>query len=141
VVGAAIKQGDPGSEILEFAKSKSAGLIVIGAGGAERPAHPIGSVRAIVVARSDCPVLIVPLGRRVTSQRPSLFERIMCAVALAPSSVDVMKQALSLPGRHMRMSSTCARRSSRSLPLLNFSVTCSPPLLREHTLGVTLTSW
>lgn len=96
LVGAAIKEGDPGSEILQFANLKSAGLIVMGAAGAERAARPIGSVTAIVVSRSDCPVLIVPAGRRVKSQRPGLFERIACAVDLAPSSVNVMKQALSL---------------------------------------------
>jgi nucleotide-binding universal stress UspA family protein len=60
LVGAAIEQGDPGSGILAFARSKSVGLIVMGAAGAERPERPIGSVTAIVVARSDCPVLIVP---------------------------------------------------------------------------------
>ena len=56
LAGAAIKQGDPGGKILQFARSKSAGLIVMGAAGAERPERPIGSVTAIVVARSDCPV-------------------------------------------------------------------------------------
>ena len=69
LAGAAITQGDPGGQILQFARSKSAGLIVMGAAGAERPERPIGSVTAIVVARSDCPVLIVPAGRRVKSQR------------------------------------------------------------------------
>ena len=96
LAGAAIKQGDPGGQILQFARSKSAGLIVMGAAGAERPERPIGSVTAIVVARSDCPVLIVPAGRRVKSQRAGLFERIACAVDLAPSSISVMKQALAL---------------------------------------------
>src|SRR5690242_16704401 len=94
--GAAIRQGDPGGEILQFARSRSAGLIVMGAAGAERPERPIGSITAIVVARSDCPVLIVPAGRRVTSPRAGLFERIACAVDLAPSSISVMKQALAL---------------------------------------------
>jgi nucleotide-binding universal stress UspA family protein len=96
LVGAAIKQGDPGSEILQFAKSTSARLIVMGAAGGERPTRPIGSVTASVVARSDCPVLVVPAGRRVKSRRPGMFERIACAVDVAPSSVSVMKQALSL---------------------------------------------
>jgi len=96
LVGAAIEQGDPGSGILKFARSKSAGLIVMGAAGAERPERPVGSITAIVVARSDCPVLIVPAGRRVKSHNPGLFDRIACAVDVAPSSVSVMKQALSL---------------------------------------------
>jgi len=96
LVGGSIKQGDPGGEILDFARSNSAGLIVMGAAGAERPERPIGSVTAIVVARSDCPVLIVPAGRQVKAQRAGLFERIACAVDLAPSTISVMKQALAL---------------------------------------------
>ena len=96
LVGGSITQGDPGGAILDFARSKSAGLIVMGAAGAERPERPIGSVTAIVVARSECPVLIVPAGRQVKSPRAGLFERIACAVDLAPSTISVMKQALAL---------------------------------------------
>jgi nucleotide-binding universal stress UspA family protein len=96
LAGAAIQEGDPGGEILGFARSKAAGLIVMGAAGAERPERPIGSITAIVVARSDCPVLIVPAGRRVKSHRAGLFDRIVCAVDLAPSSISVMRQALAL---------------------------------------------
>jgi len=108
LAGAAIKQGDPGGKILQFARSRNAGLIVMGAAGVERPERPIGSVTAIVVARSDCPVLIVPAGRRVKSQRAGLFERIACAVDLAPSSVSVMKQALALAWEtHAHLSFVC----------------------------------
>lgn len=108
LTGAAIKQGEPGGKILQFARSKSAGLIVMGAAGAERPEHPIGSVTAIVVARSDCPVLIVPNGRRVKSETAGLFERIVCAVDLAPSSISVMKQALALAWEtHGHLSYVC----------------------------------
>jgi nucleotide-binding universal stress UspA family protein len=108
LAGAAIQEGDPGGEILGFARSKAAGLIVMGAAGAERPERPIGSITAIVVARSDCPVLIVPAGRRVKSQRAGLFERIVCAVDLAPSSVSVMKQALGLAWEtHAHLSFVC----------------------------------
>jgi len=95
-VGAAIRQGDPGNQILQFARLMPADLIVMGAAGAERPERPIGSVTAIVVARSDCPVLIVPAGRRVKAQSAGRFEQIVCAVDLAPSSVSVIRQALSL---------------------------------------------
>ena len=62
--GAAVRQGDPGTQILRFARSVHADVIVMGAAGAERPTRPIGSVTATVVARSDCPVLIVPRGAR-----------------------------------------------------------------------------
>lgn len=94
--GAAVRQGDPGSQILRFAKSIRADMIVMGAAGAERPMRPVGSVTATVVARSDCPVLIVPTGRRVDRLRAGVFKQILCAVDLAPSSVSVIRQALSL---------------------------------------------
>jgi nucleotide-binding universal stress UspA family protein len=94
--GAAIRQGDPGTEILKFARSLPADVVVMGAAGAERPTRPIGSLTAAVVARCDCPVLIVPAGRRVHRLTPGVFTQILCAVGLAPSSVDVIRQALSL---------------------------------------------
>jgi len=95
-VGAAVRHGDPGSQILQFARLMPADVIVMGAAGAERPTRPIGSVTAVVVARSDCPVLIVPAGRRVNADRPGRFAHIVCAIDLAPSSIGVMRQALSL---------------------------------------------
>ena len=95
-VGAAVRLGDPGQQILQFARSLHADLIVMGAAGAERPERPIGSVTATVVSRSDCPVLIIPAGRGPNPDAPGLFTRIVCAVDLAPSSVGVIRQALSL---------------------------------------------
>jgi len=94
--GAAVRQGDPGTEILRFARSVSADVIVMGAAGIERPMRPVGSVTATVVARSDCPVLIVPSGRRIDRLSAGVFKQILCAVDLAPSSVSVIRQALSL---------------------------------------------
>lgn len=94
--GAAVRQGDPGTQILRFAKSVRADVIVMGAAGVERPMRPIGSVTATVVARSECPVLIVPTGRRIDRLRAGVFKQILCAVDLAPSSVSVIRQALSL---------------------------------------------
>ena len=94
--GAAIRQGDPGTEILKFATSLPADIVVMGAAGAERPTRPMGSLTTALVARCDCPVLIVPTGRRVDPSTPGLFKQILCAVDLAPSSVGVIRQALSL---------------------------------------------
>jgi Universal stress protein UspA and related nucleotide-binding proteins len=94
--GAAVRQGDPGTQILRFARSVSADLIVMGAAGLERPMRPVGSVTATVVARSDCPVLIVPSGRRSDRLSAGVFKQILCAVDLAPSSISVIRQALSL---------------------------------------------
>src|SRR4029079_8114124 len=72
-VGAAIRQGDPANQILQFARSMPADLIVMGAAAAERPERPIGSITATVVARSDCPVMIVPSGRRLNANSPGVF--------------------------------------------------------------------
>ena len=54
--GAAIRQGDPGTEILKFAASLPADVVVMGAAGAERATRPMGSLATAVVARCDCPV-------------------------------------------------------------------------------------
>jgi nucleotide-binding universal stress UspA family protein len=94
--GAAIRKGDPGTEILKFARSLPADVVVMGAAGAERPARPMGSLTAAVVARCDCPVLIVPTGRRVDRLTAGVFKQLLCAVDFAPSSVGVIRQALSL---------------------------------------------
>jgi nucleotide-binding universal stress UspA family protein len=95
--GAAIRQGDPGTQILKFARSLPADVVVMGAAGAERPTRPMGSLTATVIGRSDCPVLIVPAGRLMTDgSEVGAFKEILCAVGLAPSSIGVIKQALSL---------------------------------------------
>jgi nucleotide-binding universal stress UspA family protein len=95
-VGAAVRQGDPGTQTLAYARTVPADLIVMGAAGSERPARPIGSVTATVVARSNCPVLIVPTSRPVDRSKAGVFERIVCAVDLAPTSISVLRQAVSL---------------------------------------------
>ena len=94
--GAVIGQGDPGTQILEFARSLPADVVVMGAAGAQRLTRPMGSVTAAVVARCDCPVLIVPTGQRSDRLTSGVFKQILCAVGLAPSSVGVIRQALSL---------------------------------------------
>jgi nucleotide-binding universal stress UspA family protein len=92
--GAAVRQGDPATQILRWARMMPADLIVIGAPGAERPTGPVASV---VVARSQCSVLTVPahpVNRR--AKDTGLFTRIVCAVDLTPSSAGVIRQAISL---------------------------------------------
>ena len=107
-VGAAVRHGDPGSQVVQYARSGPADLIVMAAAGSERPVRPIGSVTATVVARAGCPVLIVPAGRPVDQASPGLFTRVLCAVDLAPTSVNVLKQALSLAWEtHARLIVVC----------------------------------
>ena len=92
----AIWRGDPGTRILELARSLPADVVVMGAAGARRPTRPMGSVTAAVVARCDCPVLIVPAGQSMDRSTSGVFKQILCAVGLAPSSIGVIRQALSL---------------------------------------------
>ena len=107
-VGAAIRQGDPGNQILQFARSMPAELIVMGAAGVERPERPMGSITATVVARSDCPVLIVPSGRHVNAVSSAFFDHIVCAVDITPVSVTLMRQAISLASEtHGRVMLVC----------------------------------
>jgi len=107
-VGAAVRHGDPGSQIVQYARSGPADLIVMAAAGSERPVRPIGSVTATVVARASCPVLIVPAGRPVDRASPGVFRRVLCAVDLAPASVNVLRQALSLAWEtHARLIVVC----------------------------------
>jgi nucleotide-binding universal stress UspA family protein len=108
-IGAAVRQGHPGTQILRVARSIPADLVVMGAAGAERPERPMGSVTSIVVMRSDCPVLTVPTGRAIGSSADAgLFKRIVCAVDSSPSSTTVMWQALSLAWEtHGRVTFAC----------------------------------
>jgi nucleotide-binding universal stress UspA family protein len=94
--GAAVRFGDPGMEILRFARTTGAHVIVMGAAGAERPERPAGPVTSVVAARSECPVLTVPRGGAGASDASGVFTRIVCGVDLAPSSAGVLQQALSL---------------------------------------------
>jgi nucleotide-binding universal stress UspA family protein len=105
---AVIEQGDPGTQILEFARPLPADIVVMGAAGAQRPARPMGSVTAAVVARCDCPVLIVPTGQRIDRVASGVFKQILCAIGLAPSSAGVIRQALSLAWEtHGRVTCVC----------------------------------
>ena len=95
-IGAAARQGDPGMQILRFARAMPADLIVMGPPGVHRPERPMGPVGSVVVARSECPVLTVPARQATSSIEAGLFKRIVCAVDLTPSSLSVIHQALSL---------------------------------------------
>ena len=95
-IGGAVRSGDPGIQILQFARSMPADLIVMGAPGSDRPERPLGPVASMVIARSDCPVMAVPAHVAVDGDAVGVFSRIVCAVDSAPSSAGVIRQALSL---------------------------------------------
>jgi nucleotide-binding universal stress UspA family protein len=95
-IGAGVRTGDPGTQILQFARALPADLIVMGAPGVDRPERPLGPVASVVIARSDCPVMAVPAHSAAGREVAGVFSRIVCAVDSAPSSAGVMRQALSL---------------------------------------------
>ena len=69
------------------------------------------------MARSDCPVLIVPSGRRVNMNSPGVFEHIVCAVDVTPVSVTLMRQALSLAWEtHGRVMLVCVMTEPNPSP-------------------------
>ena len=91
-----VRQGDPGTQILRFARGLHAGMIVLGAPRPDRPERPAGPVASVVIPRSECPVLTVPTHTTTDGVNDGMFRRIVCAVDLAPSCVSVMRHALSL---------------------------------------------
>lgn len=96
LVGAAVRKGDPATQILRFARSYRADLIVMGAPGAGRPERPLGPVASVVIARSDCPVLAVPEQATTSTTESGVFRRILCPIDPAPSAAPAIRQALSL---------------------------------------------
>jgi nucleotide-binding universal stress UspA family protein len=96
LVGSAVRDGDPATQILHFARAMSADLIVMGSPGANKPERPVGPVASVVIARSDCPVLTVPAHRAAPPDESGVFSRIVCGIDLTPSSRSVIRQALSL---------------------------------------------
>jgi len=96
LVGAAVRQGDPGTQILRFARGLHAGMIVLGTPRSDRPERSAGPVASVVIPRSECPVLTVPAQTTTEGGNDGMFRRIVCAVDLAPSCVSVMRHALSL---------------------------------------------
>ena len=96
LIGAAVRQGDPGTEILRFGRAIAANVIVMGAAGADRPERPVGPVTSMVVARSECPVLTVPFERKMTAADAGVFSRILCAIDPDPAAASAIRQAFSL---------------------------------------------
>jgi len=94
LTGSAVRHGDPATEILKFARALPADMIVAAAGADSRK-RPMGHVASVIVARSECPVLIVP-GRRAlpSSDQTGLFKRIVCAVDMTAASTGVVRQAV-----------------------------------------------
>lgn len=132
LIGAAVRHGDPGTEILRFARTMDADVVVMGAPGADRPERPMGPVASVVLARSDCPVLAVPAHPAAASETPGVFNRIVCAADLAPSSAGVIRQALSLAWETGgRLTYVCVLQEDDSTSLLQARDTLLAALPQE----------
>jgi nucleotide-binding universal stress UspA family protein len=88
--------GDPAKQIVEHARSESADLILIPTRGRRRWGSLLtGSVTASVIRHAHCPVWTdvenVP--------KPSGMRNVLCALALAPRSAEVLKFASQIAAR------------------------------------------
>jgi nucleotide-binding universal stress UspA family protein len=102
-LGAAVREGEPASQILHAARTSGADLIVMGAGrgggGLEpraRRGDRVGHIARIVADRSICPVLVVPSPRDPSESQAGPFREIVCAMDTDPGSLGVLERALSL---------------------------------------------
>jgi nucleotide-binding universal stress UspA family protein len=94
----AVRDGSPGSQILEEARESGADLIVMGThgrGGFERLV--LGSVAEKVLRKAPCPVLTVskPARDRAPHEPPEL-RSVLCATDLSLASAEALRSALSL---------------------------------------------
>ena len=115
LIGGSVRAGDPATQILRYARAMRADLIVLGAPGADRAERPVGPVASVVIARSDCPVLAVPVNATGSSSESGVFRRIVCGIDSTPSSASVIRQAASLAWETGgRLTYVCAIRESDS---------------------------
>jgi nucleotide-binding universal stress UspA family protein len=93
--------GDPVEAVSEYARSKMAGLVVIGQNGRRGSWYWTRGRYGTTVARAvGCPTISIPndASRRVADD-PS-FKNIVCAVDMSPASVTIVTQALALAEEH-----------------------------------------
>ena len=97
-IDAAVREGNAAVEVLEYASSMNADLLVIGThgrSGFERLL--LGSVAERVLRKARCPVMTVP--RRLPDAVPSgpvIYERILCPVDFSAPSLRALKYATAL---------------------------------------------
>jgi nucleotide-binding universal stress UspA family protein len=94
-----VLSGDPAGEIVEFAHSERAGLIVIpthGYGPFRR--FILGSVAAKILHDADCPVFTGIHIPDASPDQPRSFRKILCAVDFCPQSEKALKWASDFAG-------------------------------------------
>lgn len=97
-IDAAVREGFPATEIVEYARTIDADLLVLGThgrSGVERLL--LGSVAERVLRRAGCPVLTVPAGQpdAVAAGFP-IFKTIVCPIDFSEASMLALEYALSL---------------------------------------------
>ncbi len=92
---ARILEGAPADQIVEYARTHRASLIVLGTHGRAGFEHLVlGSVAEKVLRHAGCPVLTVPPRAQATSTLP--YGRVLCAVDFSEPSIQALHVALSL---------------------------------------------
>lgn len=94
-----IKQGNPGIEILKYARKNKIALLIIGAHGKYSLRNAfVGTTAEYIVKRTKCPVLVV----KVFSKNS--YKKILCPVDFSNSSKVVLKNCLELfPSTRIRL--------------------------------------
>lgn len=65
--------GQPGAQIVEFARAEACDLILLGSRGLSAPAAVLlGSISRYVLHHAPCPVLVVPAGAQHLSAQPGI---------------------------------------------------------------------
>ena len=97
-VNAVVAEGGTVNEIVRFAQSSAADLVVVGTHGRSGfQRFMLGSVTESVLRHAACPVLTVPpLMHDAVPVGPQIFERVLCAVDFSPSSLAALDYASSL---------------------------------------------
>lgn len=94
-VDVVVESGSPWNQILLYAQSLSADLIVLGTHGLSGFEHVLlGSVTEKVVRRATCPVMTVPPRAQSTSRLP--FTRLLCPIDFSAPSLAGLTVAFSL---------------------------------------------
>jgi nucleotide-binding universal stress UspA family protein len=96
-IEAVLREGAIVTQILEEARAREAGLIVMGTHGIGGFARfLLGSVTERVLRQATCPVMTVGPSSTTSTAAGQTFATILCAVDFSPSSLNALRHAVSL---------------------------------------------
>jgi nucleotide-binding universal stress UspA family protein len=89
--------GDPAKAVAEYARAKSADLVVVGQNGRRASRFWSSGVLATGVARAvPCPTLTVSKGAAADKDATASFNNILCGIDFSPASLGALNEALTM---------------------------------------------